>query len=193
MMPLSRCGANASVAMKVTSAAMPSCLLACQACLTAPKLTSPITAMMMIAASTACGRWYSSGVRNSSVSSTNSAVITELRPVLAPEFMFTAERENEPDTGKACVRLPTMLASPWPISSWLGSMRSLVLAAMALAMEIASMKPTSEITRAADSRLPNASRLKLGICTLGRPSGMPPTTSPPPSSLKPLALSLRRR
>ena len=57
MMPLSRCGANASVATKVTTAAMPSCLLACQACLMAPKLIRPITAMMITAASTACGRW----------------------------------------------------------------------------------------------------------------------------------------
>jgi hypothetical protein len=47
-----------------------------------------------------------------------------------------------------------MLARPWPTSSWLGSRRCLVLAAMALAMEMASMKPTREITRAAESRLP---------------------------------------
>ena len=105
------------------------------------------------------------------MTSTNSAVITELMPVLAPAFMLTAERENEPDTGKAWVKLPTMLARPWPISSWLGSMRCLVLAAMALAMEMASMKPTSEITRAADSSEPSASRLKLGICDAGQAFG----------------------
>jgi len=93
------------------------------ACLTALKFTSPITAMMMMAASTACGRWYSSGVRNSSATSTISAVITELMPVLAPAFMLTAVRENEPETGKAWVKLPTTLARPWPTSSWLGSIR----------------------------------------------------------------------
>jgi len=56
-------------------------------------------------------------VRNSSVTSTKSAVITELIPVFAPEFMLTAERENEPETGNAWVKLPTTLARPWPISS----------------------------------------------------------------------------
>jgi hypothetical protein len=57
MMPLSRWGAKAMVAKKVTTEAMPSCLLACQACLTAPTFTRPITAMMMMAANTAWGRW----------------------------------------------------------------------------------------------------------------------------------------
>ena len=51
---------------------------------------------------------------------------------------------------------PRMLASPWPISSWLGSSRWPVFAAMALAMEMASMKPSKEMmaaygNRAADS------------------------------------------
>jgi hypothetical protein len=114
--------------------------------------------------------------------------MTELMPLLAPEFMFTAEREKEPDTGKAWVREPTMLARPWPTSSWLGSRRCLVLAAMALAMEMASMKPTREITRAADSMAPNLSMSSLGRDTLGSPSGMLPTTSPPPASrISPLA------
>ena len=42
-----------------------------------------------------------------------------------------------------------MLASPWPINSWLGSTRCLALPAMALAMEIDSMKATRAMTRAA--------------------------------------------
>ena len=57
MMPLSRCGAKARVAMKVTTAAMPSCLWASQAWRMALKLMSPITAIMMTAASTDWGRW----------------------------------------------------------------------------------------------------------------------------------------
>ncbi len=105
-------------------------------------------------------------------------------PVLAPALMFTAEREKEPDTGKDWVRLPTRLDRPWPISSWFGSILSLVLAAMALAMEIASMKPTSEMTMAADSRLPIMSQENLGRPNEGRPSGILPTTSPPPVSFR---------
>ena len=108
---------------------------------------------------------------------------TEDMPVMAPALMFTAERENEPETGKAWVKLPTMLARPWPISSWLGSSRCLVLAAMALAMEMASMKPTREMTMAAESRLPIMSQENVGMPIEGRPSGILPTTSPPPVSL----------
>ena len=124
-----------------------------------------------------------------------SPVITDDMPVLAPALMFTAEREKEPDTGKAWVRLPTMLARPWPISSWLGSIFCLVLAAMALAMEMASMKPTSEMTMAADSRLPIMSQENFGRPIEGSPSGILPTTSPPPISLNaPLAaLAMRQR
>jgi len=97
MMPLSRCGANARVAIKVATAAMPSCLLACQACLTALRFTSPITAMIMMAASTACGRWYSTASVQQ-VSSTK-ARYYQLMPVLAPAFMLTAERGERAQTG----------------------------------------------------------------------------------------------
>lgn len=43
---------------------------------------------------------------------------------------------------------PSMLARPWPVNSWLGPRRWPVLAAMALAMLMASMKPNSEMMAA---------------------------------------------
>ena len=75
-----------------------------------------------------------------------------------------------------------MLASPWPISSWLGSMRCRTLPAMALAMEMASMKPTRAMTRAALNSCSRPSKLKPGRRNEGSPAGMAPTTSPPPMS-----------
>src|SRR5574340_488231 len=93
-------------------------------------------------------------------------VNTDDMPVFAPALRFTAERENEPLTGNAWLKLPVMLASPWPISSWLGSMRCLVFAAMALAMEMASMKPTREITSAPENRVTIMSQLKVGRSNL---------------------------
>ena len=65
-------------------------------------------------------------------------------------------------------------------------MRSLVLAAMALAMEIASMKPTREMMTALAIRSMARLRSRLGRARLGRPEGMSPTTLPP-CSAKPIA------
>ena len=107
--------------------------------------------------------------------------------------MLTAEREKEPETGNDWVRLPTRFARPWPISSWLGSILSLVFAAMALAIEIASMKPTREMTMAAENRLPTMSHEKPGSPMDGKPCGTVPTTSPPPLSLRSWLAALAMR
>ncbi len=117
------------------------------------------------------------------MSSTKRPVNTDDMPVTAPALMFTAERENEPETGKAWVSAPTTFDRPCPSSSWFGSIFCLVRAAMALAMEIASMKPTSEMTMVAESRLPIISQEIFGRPNEGSPSGTRPTTSPPPTSL----------
>ena len=119
---------------------------------------------------------------------------TEDMPVLAPALRLTAERENEPLAGNDWLKLPTMLAKPWPISSWFGSMRSLVFAAIALAMEMASMKPTREITSAPENSDTIMSQLNFGRSNCGSPAGMAPTTSPPPTSLSsPLLTFLMRQ
>ena len=92
------------------------------------------------------------------MTSTSTPVTTDERPVTAPAARLTAERENEPLTGNDWQKLPTMLASPWPISSWLGSMRCRVRVAIAFAIEIASMKPTSVMTNAVESSVTNVSQ-----------------------------------
>ena len=89
-----------------------------------------------------------------------------------------------------------MLASPWPISSWLGSMRCRTVPAMALAMEMASMKPTRAMTRAALNSCSPPSRVKPGRRKDGSPAGIEPTTSPPPMSCSPpwsMRLTRQRR
>ena len=82
-------------------------------------MTRLMTAMMMTDASVAWGRWYSSGVSAISVMPTTTPVITAEKPVTAPELIFTADRENEPDTAYPPEKLETMLPRPWPTSSWL--------------------------------------------------------------------------
>ena len=99
MMPRSRCGANSSVLTKVITEMMPSWRCAFQACMKPDTLIRPITAIMMIAASTAWGRWYSKGVNNSSTTTTARLVNTLDSPDTAPACRLTAEREKEPEVG----------------------------------------------------------------------------------------------
>lgn len=63
---------------------------------TAGKSIRPITAAMMIAPRTTLGVYTNSGMRNSSVTITVSAMITLDMAVLQPALWFTAERENAP-------------------------------------------------------------------------------------------------
>ena len=51
---------------------------------------------------------------------------------------------------------------------------------MALAIEMASMKPSSEMMMAADSRCEMARMSSFGMVKDGRPLGISPTTAPPP-------------
>ena len=67
-------------------------------------------------------------------------------PVLAPASIFTAEREKEPETGYPLNIPDTIFDMPCPTNSWLASRRWRVRAAIALAIDIASIKPISEMT-----------------------------------------------
>ena len=58
-----------------------------------------ITAVMITAASVACGKWYSKGVKNNKVIPTTTPVTTQEKPVTAPADILTADLENDPDTG----------------------------------------------------------------------------------------------
>jgi len=58
-------------------------------------------------------------------------------------------------------------------------MRCRVRVAMALAIETASMKPTSVITSAVDSSVTSVSQVTVGQANAGSPEGILPTTSPP--------------
>ena len=69
---------------------------------------------MMIAASTACGRWWRNGVNSSRVDENEGAGTTEDMPVTAPAARFTAERENEPLTGNDWVMLPSDVGEALP-------------------------------------------------------------------------------
>ena len=55
------------------------------------------------------------------------------------------------------------------------------------------MKPTSEMTMAVDSSVPNMSQENFGMLKDGNPSGIVPTTSPPPLRLSSPWLMRRMR
>ena len=139
----------------------------------------PNTAIITMTASTACGRWYRYSVKNNSTATTARALMIANKPVLAPVFAATAERENEPLTVYEPKKLPIMLARPWPTSSLLVSTRSPVVVAMALEIDVASMKPIKAITSAAGNSAKNRSHWISGTAKWGRPCGMSPTTAPP--------------
>jgi hypothetical protein len=61
-------------------------------------------------------------------------------------------------------------------------MRSRVRAAIALAMEMASMKPTSAMIMALVSSVTAIPRSSTGKAMEGRPAGIAPTTAPPRSA-----------
>lgn len=52
-----------------------------------------------MAASTAWGKWWKSGIRNSAAMPMTATVMSEARPVFAPAVKLTIERANEPLTG----------------------------------------------------------------------------------------------
>jgi len=60
---------------------------------------APFDAIMITAASTDWGRWWSNGVKNRSVMTTVSPVKTLESPETAPAWRLMADLEKEPDTG----------------------------------------------------------------------------------------------
>ncbi len=118
-------------------------------------------------------------MKKSSVSSTQAAVTSDESPVRAPDARLSAERENDPLTGIDWQNAAAILASPCPMSSWFSSQRTRVLMAIALQLDIASMKLMSAMTKAAGNNAVIALHSSAGTPTPGSPAGMLPTTRPP--------------
>ena len=97
--PHSRWGASTSVATKVTIEITPSYHCAVYAWINPLILTNPTTAIMIMAASTDCGRWYKSDVKNIRTTTTVRLVNTLDRLEFAPDCRLTADREKDPEVG----------------------------------------------------------------------------------------------
>ena len=93
---------------------------------------------MIVAASVAFGRKYSSGVRNRVASAMPTAVKAPAAGVSAPASKFTTERAKPPVTGNPPEIAAPMFEAPSAISSWSGSTRWRRLAASVRATEIDS-------------------------------------------------------
>ena len=110
-------------------------------------------------------------MKNSSVSSTQAAVTSDESPVRASTARLSAERENDPLTGIDWQNAAAILAMPCPTSSWFSSHRTRVLMAIALQLDIASMKLIRAMTNAAGSSAVIALHSSAGTPTPGRPAG----------------------
>ena len=82
---------------------------------------SGMTAKITITPKVASGRLCNNGVANSSVTPTTTIVTIDDSPLYAPLDSFTADLENEPDTGILPLMLDVILDSPCPNNSWLES------------------------------------------------------------------------
>ena len=107
-------------------------------------------------------------------------------PLCALDWRFSAERENDPLTGIVWLNAAAILASPWPINSWFSFHGRLVLIAITLQLDIASMKLIRAMTNAAGSSSLVVSQSIVGVTNFGMPLGTAPTTRPP-SSANPIA------
>lgn len=144
--PISIFGTNMRVVKKVTYQMIESCFSIFQALLSGLKRTMCETATMMIAASVAIGRWARKGVKNNSVHQTISHVITDVKPVVAQAFKFTAVLEKLPATPYPPKKLDDRFASHCHISSLFGESGFLVVYEINFATEMDSVKPISQIT-----------------------------------------------
>ena len=107
-------------------------------------------------------------------------------PLCALDWRFSAEREKEPLTGMVWLNAAAILARPWPINSWFSFQGRLVLIAITLQLDMASMKLIRAMTNAAGSSSLVVSQSMVGTTNCGNPCGTAPTTRPP-SSAKPIA------
>ena len=111
-------------------------------------------------------------MKKSSVSSTQAAVTSDESPVRAPAARLSADLENDPLTGIDWQNAAAILAIPCPTSSWFSSQRTRVLIAIALQLDMASMKLMRAMTKAAGSSAVIALHSSAGTPTPGSPGGM---------------------
>ena len=100
----------------------------------------------------------------------------------APACWLIAERVSEPEPGMQEKKLPPRFASASDRHCWLRSSRWRVTAAMALAIEIASSRPSSAMASALEARSWIQAKSKRGSAGRGSRVGMSPTTLTPCSS-----------
>ena len=141
------------------------------------------TASMIIAARTGFGRWWSYGVKNSSVTSTDAAAKSDESPSVACDARFNAERENDPLTGIDWQNAAAIFARPCPTSSWFSSHRD----PLPDGDDLAARHRLHEADQRDDERRRQQRRGSPpsrgpGTRTPGRPAGMSPTTRPPRSA-----------
>mmetsp|Transcript_33440 Transcript_33440/g.83373 ORF Transcript_33440/g.83373 Transcript_33440/m.83373 type:complete len:214 (+) Transcript_33440:588-1229(+) len=143
------------------------------------KSTSDCSAAKMMAANTAKGSVRKRGVSHSSTSTITPACTTPCIGVPPPSEETNAEREKEPETGKALNNPPKKLAKPSAMSSWLLSIGYPCLTLKIRAIDMETRKPVKAMIAEPERYLPSSATEagKCGSCGEGRPVGKRPIAS----------------
>ena len=133
---------------------------------------------MRMAARAASGMSLARGAAARITTKSVIACTTPATGLAAPLLMLVTVRAMVPVAGMPPKKGTTKLAMPWPISSWLGSWRSSVIASETRAHKRLSMAPKSAIVSIGPISPRKASRLKSGSCRSGNFCGIPPNFVP---------------
>ena len=125
------------------------------------------------------GRYFASGARNITRPSSASAEKTAASGVLAPAAKLSPLRLNEPLDGYPEKKLPRRFDRPWPMNSWLPSMRCSAFTAMARAIDTASVSASSATATAIGSSCSMRPGERSGIDSGGRPIESAPMLAMP--------------
>ncbi len=139
----------------------------------------PTEAKMMIAASTAVGRYWMGPVRNSRITPTASALTRPPTWLVTCMSSLTAVRDPLAPIGIPALNPAAMFDVPKASSSWSASTVSLFLAAIAREIRMASEKLTRKMPIAGTISDCTSASPTAGMARCGRPGGTAPTSATP--------------
>lgn len=168
----SRCGAKASVTIKVIIDTIASDFCIFHDLIIGSVFISPTTAIIIIADSIAWGRWYRYDVKNNNTIHIIHHVTTDANGVTAQAFRLTALLAKVHETGYQLEKPEERLASHSLISIQFVHTLFLVCNHIDFAIDIASVKPRKPTTNALGKRAYNISKSKEGTYKLGNPEGI---------------------
>ena len=131
-----------------------------------------------MAASAASGTFMARGAATSTMANSVSACTMPATGLVAPLLMLVTVRAIVPVAGMPPKNGATKFATPWPMSSWLGSWRSSVMPSATRAHSRDSIAPSRAMVSVGPTSCFTVSHENSGSAKPGRPCGMPPNFEP---------------